>query len=179
MRRLAQASTLFAMRAPGCLRRPVFNRPGRTPCCIANTPGAPIAAFPQPDNSFTLDQWKVKQNFALQASMASHQLLAAALPRHDDPANHDRCLQHHSMAAPGCGRPSTRPFRRNDGPLVGRKRQGNSIATPDFRRTGFSGEERPSFWRQTLSSGRRATRARPWRTRARQRSLRPTISESK
>ncbi len=135
--RLAQASALFAMRNPrGESRTPNSMRPGRTCCSTANIPGAPGAAFPSRTTPFTLDQWKVKGGFAVDADRNSRDLLAAALPAVKATTEIDVY--------------NTTQWERTDLAVVPRELGGQSVTgrarppgaepAPGLRRTGFPGE---------------------------------------
>jgi alpha-mannosidase len=81
--RLAQASALFAMRHPEAYPSSQFNQAWKNEMLYSEHTWGAFCSISKPDDPFTLDQWKVKQNFALQADRQSRELLAAALPKHD------------------------------------------------------------------------------------------------
>lgn len=83
--RLAQASALFAMRCPQASPASQFNQAWKNVMLYTEHTWGAYCSISRPDDPFTLDQWKVKQNFAMQAGAESRELLADALPRHDSP----------------------------------------------------------------------------------------------
>ena len=78
--RLSQASTLFAMRGPDPMASPRFDAAWKNVLLYSEHTWGADRSIDQPDDPFTLDQWKVKQGFALDADRQSRELLAAALP---------------------------------------------------------------------------------------------------
>jgi alpha-mannosidase len=78
--RLSQASALFAARRKAEYPAAKFGAAWRSVLLYSeHTWGADIS-IRKPDDPMTLDQWKAKQGFALDAERQSRELLAAALP---------------------------------------------------------------------------------------------------
>jgi alpha-mannosidase len=78
--RLSQAATLFAMRGPAQLPSPGFEAAWKSVLLYSEHTWGADRSIDRPDDPFTLDQWKVKQGFALAADRQSRELFAAALP---------------------------------------------------------------------------------------------------
>jgi hypothetical protein len=78
--RLSQAAALIAMRGPDPLVAPRFDAAWKNVLLYSEHTWGADRSIRQPDDPFTLDQWKVKQGFALEADRQSRELLAAALP---------------------------------------------------------------------------------------------------
>jgi hypothetical protein len=78
--RLSQAATLFAMRGPDPVPAPLFAAAWRNVLLYSEHTWGADRSIRRPDDPFTLDQWKVKQGFALDADRQSRELLAAAVP---------------------------------------------------------------------------------------------------
>ncbi len=77
--RLVQAETLWAMRNPGPFPAAAFQEAWRNVLLYSEHTWGAHNSISQPDLPFVRDQWKVKQNFALDADRQSRALLSAAL----------------------------------------------------------------------------------------------------
>lgn len=84
--RLAQASALFSMCCPEKYPAAQFDQAWKNEMLYSEHTWGAWCSISRPDDPFTLNQWKVKQNFAVQADKQSRQLLAAAVPRPAGPA---------------------------------------------------------------------------------------------
>ena len=78
--RLSQASALFAMRNRGAYPAERFAAAWKNVLLYSEHTWGAWCSISKPDDPFTVDQWKVKQGFALSADKQSRELLAAALP---------------------------------------------------------------------------------------------------
>jgi alpha-mannosidase len=78
--RLSQAATLLAMRGPDPVPAPYFEAAWKNVLLYSEHTWGADRSISQPDDPFTLDQWKVKQGFAIDADRQSRELLAGALP---------------------------------------------------------------------------------------------------
>jgi hypothetical protein len=78
--RLAQASTLFAMRNPRGNPTAQFDEAWKNVLLYSEHTWGAWCSISKPDDAFTLDQWKVKGGFAEEADRNSRALLKAALP---------------------------------------------------------------------------------------------------
>ena len=78
--RLSQAATLWAMRGPDPVASPRFDAAWKNVLLYSEHTWGADRSISQPDDPFTLDQWKVKQAFAVEADRQSRELLAGALP---------------------------------------------------------------------------------------------------
>jgi len=76
---LVQAETLWAMRNPGPFPAAAFQDAWRNVLLYSEHTWGAHNSISQPDLPFVLDQWKVKQAFALDADKESRELLAQAL----------------------------------------------------------------------------------------------------
>jgi len=80
--RLVQAEALFAMRAAEAARPAArIEEAWRNVLLYSEHTWGAWCSISRPDDPFTLDQWKIKQAFALDADRQSRELLAAALPQ--------------------------------------------------------------------------------------------------
>lgn len=77
--RLVQAGTLWAIRNPGPFPAAAFQEAWRNVLLYSEHTWGAHNSISQPDLPFVLDQWKVKQAFALDADRQSHSLLNQAL----------------------------------------------------------------------------------------------------
>ena len=78
--RLAQAATLFAMRDPRAYPAAKFEGAWKNVLLYSEHTWGAWCSISKPDDAFTLDQWKVKSGFAVDADRSSRELLQAALP---------------------------------------------------------------------------------------------------
>ncbi len=78
--RLSQATALFAMRTPQTYPAAAFAEAWKNVLLYSEHTWGAWCSISEPDSPFTLDQWRVKQAFALDAERQSHDLLAQALP---------------------------------------------------------------------------------------------------
>ena len=78
--RLAQASALFAIRAPHAYPAAKFEEAWKNVLLYSEHTWGAHCSITEPDDPFTLDQWKVKGGFAVDADRQSRELLKAALP---------------------------------------------------------------------------------------------------
>ena len=78
--RLAQASALFAMRDPHAYPAAKFEAAWKNVLLYSEHTWGAHCSISEPDKPFTLDQWKVKGGFAVDADLQSRELLQAALP---------------------------------------------------------------------------------------------------
>ncbi|MGE5361927.1 MAG: polysaccharide lyase family protein, partial [Bacteroidales bacterium] len=78
--RLSQAATLLAMQGPDPLVAPLFDAAWKNVLLYSEHTWGADRSISQPDDPFTLDQWKVKQAFAVDADRQSRDLLTSALP---------------------------------------------------------------------------------------------------
>ncbi len=78
--RLSQASALFAMRQPQAYSPARFEEAWKNVLLYSEHTWGAWCSISKPDDSFTLDQWKTKQGFALEADKLSRELSAEALP---------------------------------------------------------------------------------------------------
>ncbi len=79
--RLVQAEALWAMRAPKEYPVEEFYAAWRNALLYDEHTWGAHCSITQPDSPLTVDQWKIKQAFALDARRQSKQLLAQALPK--------------------------------------------------------------------------------------------------
>jgi alpha-mannosidase len=79
--RLSVADTLFAMGSPVAYPARQFDAAWKNVLLYSEHTWGAWNSISDPDDSFVLDQWKVKQAFALDADQQSRALLAAALPK--------------------------------------------------------------------------------------------------
>lgn len=79
--RLSQAQTLFAMRNPRHSPVKDFDAAWKNVLLYSEHTWGAWCSISKPDDPFTLDQWKVKQAFALDADRQSRELLAQAVPQ--------------------------------------------------------------------------------------------------
>ena len=77
--RLSQASSVFAMRQPGGYSPMRFAEAWKNVLLYSEHTWGAWCSISKPDDSFTLDQWKTKQEFALKADSLSRELLAQSL----------------------------------------------------------------------------------------------------
>lgn len=85
--RLSQASALFAMRQPKNYPVAQFDQAWKNALLYSEHTWGAWCSISKPNDPFTLDQWRTKQSFALNADKESRELLAAALPKPDGPAS--------------------------------------------------------------------------------------------
>lgn len=78
--RLSQAQTLFALRDPAARPLAALDQAWKNALLYSEHTWGAWCSISRPDDPFTLDQWKVKQAFALDADQQSRELLATALP---------------------------------------------------------------------------------------------------
>jgi alpha-mannosidase len=78
--RLSQASALFAMRNPKANPAAEFDEAWKSALLYSEHTWGAWCSISKPDDAFTVDQWRVKQSFALEADKQSRALLAKALP---------------------------------------------------------------------------------------------------
>jgi hypothetical protein len=85
--RLSQASALFAMRPEKAYPIEKFDAAWKNVLLYSEHTWGAWCSISKPDDAFTLDQWRGKQGFALEADKQSRELLAAALPQPHGPAS--------------------------------------------------------------------------------------------
>jgi hypothetical protein len=78
--RLSQAATLFAMREPRAYATAKFDEAWKNVLLYSEHTWGAWCSISKPDDAFTLDQWRVKGAFAVDADRQSRELLQAALP---------------------------------------------------------------------------------------------------
>jgi hypothetical protein len=78
--RLTQAAALYALRSPQTVPTAQFDQAWKNVLLYSEHTWGAWCSISKPDDSFTVDQWKVKQAFALDADKQSRELLATALP---------------------------------------------------------------------------------------------------
>ena len=78
--RLSQASAVTAIRDPGSYAGAKFDEAWKNVLLYSEHTWGAWCSISKPDDAFTLDQWKVKGGFAVEADRQSRELLAAALP---------------------------------------------------------------------------------------------------
>ena len=78
--RLAQAATVFALRDPRAYPAAKFEAAWKNALLYSEHTWGAHCSISKPDDAFTLDQWKVKGAFAVDADRESRELLGAALP---------------------------------------------------------------------------------------------------
>jgi hypothetical protein len=76
--RLAQAETLWAMLNPSAYPKVAFEDAWRNVLLYSEHTWGAWCSISDPANSFTTDQWTIKQSFATRANLQSQQLLSAA-----------------------------------------------------------------------------------------------------
>ena len=148
--RLSQASTLFAMRAPKANPAARFDEAWKNVLLYSEHTWGARCSISKPDDPFTLDQWKVKGGFAVDADRHSRQLLKR------------RCRS--LSSAPDIDVFNTTQWERSDLAVVpaaiswqlgrGRSRPRCPLPAPRLRRIGLPGQGCPALWRQALSTHR-------------------------
>jgi hypothetical protein len=99
--RLVQAETLFALRKPDAYPAKAFQEAWRNVLLYSEHTWGAHNSISQPDEHFVLDQWRVKQSFALEADKQSRQLLGQALETDGGPEARD--ASRYSTPRPGPG----------------------------------------------------------------------------
>ncbi len=77
--RLVQASALFAIRAPGSYPVAAFDEAWRNVLLYSEHTWGAWCSVSDPENPLTVDQWKIKRAFAVDADKQSHELLSRSL----------------------------------------------------------------------------------------------------
>ncbi len=165
--RLVQAETLWAIRNPGPFPAAAFQEAWRNVLLYSEHTWGAHNSISQPDLPFVLDQWKVKQAFALDADKQSQAVAGArrsapvpgAATR--APGSRTCCardgrtpakpgrLQHLLLAAHRPGDALRRAVRRRR-PRRGRQGQARAVAAPVERRAGLPGAQGAALFGQAV-----------------------------